>query len=405
MIRRSPLALVLLGILAGPAAQAEISDFTFNGITGLGELDGLLDDRLGTSVNATDHVINIEDCQLYSGGSAEWSLKISPLPAGSWLYKTCYASPYDSCDIGDTAKDTTNGCNAVEADKDLDSTVITARVYFDELIGDACDSELEDTASVYLVIAEDGTTNVSSETIDVTIDLKRPDAPAITSVTGGDGRFQVKWTDDLNDSEEVTYTVYWDETAFTSDALSTVSKKSGISTNSIDIESSSIENGAVYYVRVAAVDEADNESTLSDTMTVTPEATTDFWEGYVDDGGTDPGGYCFIATAAWGSPMASELDTLRHFRDDVLMQSAGGRAFVREYYRWGRFAAAWIADKPALRAVARVLLTPLVWLAKLMLWIGPFAALFLLGAGVMGLFALRRRWLEHILRDVPMEAR
>mgnify|MGYP006279846107 CR=1 FL=1 len=41
---------------------------------------------------------------------------------------------------------------------------------------------------------------------------------------------------------------------------------------------------------------------------------------------------CFVATAVYGDASAPEVQTLRDFRDNVLMQSAAGRTFVHFYY-------------------------------------------------------------------------
>src|SRR5690349_6690525 len=41
---------------------------------------------------------------------------------------------------------------------------------------------------------------------------------------------------------------------------------------------------------------------------------------------------CFVATAAYGSPMATEVITLSDFRDDVLLRSTFGQFFVDAYY-------------------------------------------------------------------------
>ncbi|NQT90695.1 MAG: hypothetical protein HQ558_05525 [Candidatus Omnitrophica bacterium] len=74
--------------------------------------------------------------------------------------------------------------------------------------------------------------------------------------------------------------------------------------------------------------------------------------------------YCFIATAAYGSPMADDVMTLRAFRDRHLLRNGWGREFVRCYYRYSPPAAEFIADRPALRAVVRFLLKPLVRIAR-----------------------------------------
>jgi len=73
---------------------------------------------------------------------------------------------------------------------------------------------------------------------------------------------------------------------------------------------------------------------------------------------------CFIATAAYGSPLADEIWALRRFRDRYLMTNPAGRAFVDAYYSVGPYAADIIAEHPWIRTTTRVLLTPLVALAR-----------------------------------------
>lgn len=80
-------------------------------------------------------------------------------------------------------------------------------------------------------------------------------------------------------------------------------------------------------------------------------------------GGGGKGG-CFIATAAFGTPMAPEVNTLRAYRDHVLLQSAAGRTFVENYYRYSPPVARFIEDKPALRWLVRQLLKPIIRYAK-----------------------------------------
>jgi hypothetical protein len=41
---------------------------------------------------------------------------------------------------------------------------------------------------------------------------------------------------------------------------------------------------------------------------------------------------CFIATAAYGTPLHEDIDVLRDFRDEYLMPNLAGRAFVNIYY-------------------------------------------------------------------------
>jgi hypothetical protein len=100
----------------------------------------------------------------------------------------------------------------------------------------------------------------------------------------------------------------------------------------------------------------------------------------VDGGGG--GGGCFIATAAYGSPLAQEVHILRRFRDRYLLTNAPGRLFVATYYRLGPPLARSIAGHDALRAAVRVPLRPVVWWAKV--WLASPTLGFVLGGSALG---------------------
>jgi hypothetical protein len=73
---------------------------------------------------------------------------------------------------------------------------------------------------------------------------------------------------------------------------------------------------------------------------------------------------CFVATAAYGSPMAGDVGLLRRVRDRYLLTNDLGRRLVSAYYAVGPSLADVIRDHDDLRALVRAALAPAVGLAR-----------------------------------------
>jgi hypothetical protein len=74
--------------------------------------------------------------------------------------------------------------------------------------------------------------------------------------------------------------------------------------------------------------------------------------------------FCFIATAAYGSPLAQEVVLLQDFRDHYLARHALGEQFIRAYYRVSPPIASHISKNKALKLITRALLFPFIFLIK-----------------------------------------
>lgn len=78
-----------------------------------------------------------------------------------------------------------------------------------------------------------------------------------------------------------------------------------------------------------------------------------------------PSGFCFIATAAYGTSTAEQLDVLREFRDDVLLESTVGSLLVDLYYQSSPPIADFISKHEVVRTMVRELvIDPIVWLVE-----------------------------------------
>lgn len=77
-----------------------------------------------------------------------------------------------------------------------------------------------------------------------------------------------------------------------------------------------------------------------------------------------PADPCFIATAAYGNPLAEEIQHLRAFRDKYLLSNWPGRWFVALYYRFSPPVAEYISQHDFLRKLTRAGLKPVILMAR-----------------------------------------
>jgi hypothetical protein len=103
-----------------------------------------------------------------------------------------------------------------------------------------------------------------------------------------------------------------------------------------------------YSLGIRALDNCRNRSPL----VVVPATTTERAIGEVP--------WCFIATAAYGSVMANDVETLRRFRDGVLGKTALGELAIEAYYTFSPSLAGLIGESEILRHTARTALQPIV---------------------------------------------
>ena len=79
---------------------------------------------------------------------------------------------------------------------------------------------------------------------------------------------------------------------------------------------------------------------------------------------TERGGGCLIATAAFGSEMAPQVQFLRELRDNIVLQTESGTSFMAEfnqfYYSFSPVIADYERENPVFKEVVKLTLTPLL---------------------------------------------
>lgn len=120
----------------------------------------------------------------------------------------------------------------------------------------------------------------------------------------------------------------------------------------IDVDIGGLSPESRLYVAVRAVDRCNTSSPIAVAEYVTPE---------IEFTTVSP---CFVATAAYGTPMAEDIRALRRFRDRHLETNPVGRALVGLYEVVGPHLADVIREHDTLRSWTRAALRPVVSLVN-----------------------------------------
>lgn len=103
--------------------------------------------------------------------------------------------------------------------------------------------------------------------------------------------------------------------------------------------------------------------TISSSDLSTPTYTISL-EGKGVEKGSLPGGGCLIATAAYGTELAPQVQALREMRDGTIFATSSGTAFMSAfndvYYSFSPTVADWERQNPAFKEIVKVTITPML---------------------------------------------
>lgn len=130
-------------------------------------------------------------------------------------------------------------------------------------------------------------------------------------------------------------------------------------------ENGTVNNGDSVSVKQTSASSSNTKTDVTLTIGNVSDVFSVTTKHMIDVGDSDP--FCFIATAAFGSPLAKQVEILRKFRDQYLLTNHYGRKFVSWYYRHGPSAAKFIQNKPLVKATVRAALYPLIGFSLLLI--------------------------------------
>ena len=98
------------------------------------------------------------------------------------------------------------------------------------------------------------------------------------------------------------------------------------------------------------------------------------------------GGGCLIATAAFGSELAPQVQMLREIRDNIVLNTASGSAFMASfnefYYSFSPTVADWERENPAFKEAVKITITPMLATLSLLNFVDINSETEMLGFGI-----------------------
>ncbi|MDH3278531.1 MAG: hypothetical protein OEM21_10595, partial [Nitrosopumilus sp.] len=106
------------------------------------------------------------------------------------------------------------------------------------------------------------------------------------------------------------------------------------------------------------------EEVLSETAEATEDLASDITAGIEDATNEEEGGGCLIATAAYGTELAPQVQFLREIRDNIVMSTSSGASFMtgfnQIYYSFSPTIADMERENPIFQEAVRVFITPMI---------------------------------------------
>jgi hypothetical protein len=184
---------------------------------------------------------------------------------------------------------------------------------------------------------------------DVTASLPIPAPAAPQNLRAEVANFkQVRLTWDPSISPGVvSYLVYWDGG---SGVVNYASPLQILDASATSWTSAALGPGIYAFSVTAADADGDQDIGSAQTASATIFATL----------GTGDDDFCFIASAAYASSTAPQVNRLREVRDRILLATEWGKEFVKAYYRLSPPVAGWLKTHERVSTLVRLALSPLV---------------------------------------------